>query len=172
MQEILEGLGIRWPLVVANIIGFLLVMAVFKQLLFDPIRAHLGRRRAELEQERQRTAQAEREHQAAERALAERRAEIERRAYERTQELVREGVARRTEALRQAHEQAHRILEQVERELEVERQAALERMREDVIELSLAIIRCATAPGFEPEGCREVVAQRVAARLGGGVATP
>ncbi len=164
-MDIIEALGIRFPLVIAHIVAFLAVMTVFKFFLFDPVRAHVRRREKELGEQRRAVLAAEAQLEAKRRQLAERRAEIEREAYERTQALVREGAKRRNELIARARERAHEELELARREVAKARAQTFERMYDDVSELARSVITSVTATGFDLEGCEGAIAEAARAAL-------
>jgi F-type H+-transporting ATPase subunit b len=156
-MEIIEALGIRFPLVIAHIIAFLAVMAVFKLFLFDPVRAHMHDREKRIADDRRAAIAAEAEVSGKQQALTERRAEIQREAYERTQALVREGVGKKNEVLVAAREQAYGTIDRARNQVSQERSVALAKLEDDMVSLGLEVITQVTAADFDAKACENAV---------------
>lgn len=139
-MEIIEALGIRFPLVIAHIVAFLAVMAVFKLFLFDPVRAQLRERDREMAEQRRAALAAEAELEGKRKELAKRLEQIEREAYERTQALVREGARKRNEALAKAREKAFATIGKAREEAAALHAEALERLEDEVTELGQDVL--------------------------------
>jgi F0F1-type ATP synthase membrane subunit b/b' len=166
VDQILKAIGIRWELVLIQFLGFLIIFAILKSLLFDRVRAFMAARAAEEASERH---ELDRERKARAEAVARleaRLAEIEKQAYEATQAEVRSGLKRKTDIVQEAHERAHGELERSRSKLEAERAAALGRIEADIVDLAIFLAGQTMGRKLDEPRYAEIARREVAARGG------
>jgi F0F1-type ATP synthase membrane subunit b/b' len=165
--EILRQIGIRGPLLWVQLVGFLIMFAILKTLLFDRVRRFMAAREAEEERRRHELAHAEKDLESAEAAMRARAAEIEKQAYERVQAEVRAGIARKGELLEEAHGHARADLARVRASLGSDRTAALAHLGDDVRELALFVAQDALGKKVDGAKYAATAAKAVAGALPG-----
>ncbi len=138
MNENVGPLALNIPLIVTQIIGFLLLIYLLNRFVFTPIFAILDQRQKDIQEtydqlDRDRAAMetTRREYEA-------RLAGIEAEAREKIQAAVKEAQALRDNLVADARTQAESILEKGRTESERERQAAFLEMRQQVVALAVA----------------------------------
>lgn len=134
---IFEQLGIDPKLILVNIIGFILLLAILKKFLYGPITQILADR-AEDVRSTYAAADAEKAKMEELRADYERRlADIEAEARQRIQEAIKEAQASKEHILNEARENADRIMQRGEQEIVREREKAVAEIRAQVVELTI-----------------------------------
>src|SRR3989344_9406280 len=109
MAELLESLHIEWPLLIAQIVNFLILMAVLGRFVYKPLIRLLEQRR-----------------------------EIIARSMEKSQQLdvqFREAQERRAKELAEARREAQGIIEQAKNVAEDERQKIQEHTKKEIAEM-------------------------------------
>lgn len=134
-MDILEQLGIDPTVIVVNIIGFLLLVALLRKFLYGPVTTMLENRKEEVANT---YATAERERNTMEelRLDYERRlAGIEAEAHEKIQAAIKEAHGIRDEIIEDARTKSESILLRGEEELAREREKTVAELRADVANL-------------------------------------
>lgn len=160
-------MGINLPLLVWQIVNFLIVLWILNRLLYRPIQNIFEQRR-----ERIATGLAEaervREEAASERARLESQLAEERRT---SQERLREAVAKSEEAakrrLEEANAEAERIVGEARREAEQARAQALVGMQGQVADLALLAAAKVLGEGIDESRHRALVDRFLNEQLGG-----
>jgi len=137
--DVLHAIGIRWQLVLVQLVGFLIVFGILKTLLFDRIHKVLEDRAAEEEHRRLAIGSARHTLDAARARLKTRESEVEKQAYERTQAEVRAGLKVKADLVSQATDQARREVTGAREEFSKARDRALAGIQADVAELALFV---------------------------------
>lgn len=167
---LLAQLGIQFPLIVTQAVGFLLLYFVLRAVAFRPILAILAQREALI---RERYQNAEQAQQAAERLRLDyemRLARIDQEARDRIQEGIREGQAMRAEILSQAQQERERILRQAREEIEADREKMVYSVRETVINMAIEAAGRILARSMDEQAQRLLVQEflsEIATRPGG-----
>lgn len=169
--DMLAGLQIYIPLVIANLVVFLLFFAIIRRVLFERVRAHMVARRAELAQGRAEVAKLEVERDAARAALAAEQATLDKLAYERTQEQVRKGLERKAEAVQRAQDASQERVRDVRRQCAAEEGQALMEGRDVIRDLALEMVRIASAGTLEPRSIEGDVTAGIDRHLQAGAAS-
>lgn len=137
-MDMLHQLGIKPELVLTQIIGFVILLAILNKFAFKPLFGILDQRSADikatydqLDDDRRRMEETRREYQ-------ERLAGIEAEAREKIQAAVKEAQDLRANLIADAQKQADAIIEGGRTESERERQKAFLEMRQQVVSLSIA----------------------------------
>lgn len=134
----LEQLGITIPLLLTQIIGFLLLLILLNRFAFKPVFGILDKRRDDIQATYD---QLDRDRQAMETTRQEyerRLAGIEAEARERITAAVKEAQALRDNLVGDAQRQAETIIEQGRTESARERQKAFLEMRQQIVGLALS----------------------------------
>jgi F-type H+-transporting ATPase subunit b len=136
--DVLHAIGIRWQLLLMQLVGFLIVYRlVLKPFLFDRIHKVLADRAAEEERQRHAIAASKKEYDAAGARLGTRQAEIEKQAYERTQTEVRAGLKRKADHVTAALDRARDEMGVARAGLRRAREESLANLRKDVVSIAL-----------------------------------
>ena len=165
MGEILHQIGIRWQLVLTQLIGFLLVFAVLRHFLFGRVQRVLDDRAADEVRRRSGIAAAEKQAAAAKATLQARHAEIEKQAYEKTQAEVRNGLARKSELVNAAIDTARAEVTAGREKVAVQRSEALARLEKDVASLTLFLAGKLVGRKLEAAGPVTAAAEREVAAV-------
>lgn len=139
-MDLLNQLGIRIPLLLAHIVSFLVMYAVLKHFLFEPVRRHIQARQEALTKERAGVVALKAACVESEGSLKQRKEQIERQAYDQLQALVRDGQGSKAEALRAAQEQARAVLAEARAAAIQEHERALTSLEDDVVDLTATIM--------------------------------
>lgn len=137
----MDALGINGPFLLAQIINFLVIMAILRMFLYQPILNMLEQRREKIRESLSaaETARAE----AATRGRE--NEEIIAKARREAQEIINAAQERakrvETDIVAQANQEAAARKERATGEIEYERQQAMSSLRDEVAQLSLAIAR-------------------------------
>jgi F-type H+-transporting ATPase subunit b len=135
--EIFEQLGIDPKLIVVNIIGFLLLLAILKKFLYKPVTQVLADRAEDI-RSAQAAAEAEKARMEELRADYERRiADIEAEARQKIQTSVKEAQEIREHILAEARENSDKILTRAEAEIVRESEKAMVELRREVVDLTI-----------------------------------
>ena len=138
MNLLLQQLGITWPLLITQIVGFLILLFLLNRFMFKPIFGILDQRQADikatydqLEADRARMEETRRQYE-------QRLANIEAEAREKIQAAVQEAQALRDNLVADARQQAETIVSQGRNDSERERQAAFLEMRGQIVAIAMA----------------------------------
>jgi F-type H+-transporting ATPase subunit b len=135
---IFEQLGINPELIVVNIIGFIVLLAILKKFLYGPITQMLEARAEDIRSSYE-AADAEKARMEELRADYEGRlADIESEARKRIQETVKEAQGIRDQMLNEARENADKVMARAEAEIGREREKVVEELRREVVDLTIA----------------------------------
>lgn len=111
--NVFHTLGIYVPLVIGNLVVFLVFFAIMRKLLFERVRGHMNERNAALEADRGAAAGKEADRDAKISELEASEAALEKEAYELTQAQVKSGVERKTASVQAAQATALKNLTKV-----------------------------------------------------------
>ncbi|HVY61977.1 MAG TPA: ATP synthase F0 subunit B [Planctomycetota bacterium] len=163
---VLYQIGIRWQLVVAQLIGFLIAFAVLRHFLFGRVQKVLDDRAADEAKRKAGIASARKAAAEATAKLDARRAEIDKQVYEQSQVEVRAGQKRKSELVAEAIDKARQDVSEARGRLQGEHAHALAALQKDVVGLALEIASKATGRKLEHEPAfAAMAAKEVAAAL-------
>lgn len=165
MLDTLHGLGIYIPLVIANIIVFLLFFFVIRSLLFQRVRRHMQARDEALKGEREKVAALSEEAASVKGELAGAKKALDAEAYECTQEQVRRGVERKAEALKKAHEEALAEVSEVRELCPKSEEEVLAGGHDAIVGFAGDVVRIATSGVLGPDAVRGEIEEGVAEYL-------
>jgi F-type H+-transporting ATPase subunit b len=155
--EIFEQLGIDPKLIVVNIVGFILLLAILKKFLYGPITQMLENRAEDIRSSYS-DAEAEKAKMEELRADYERRlGDIESEARKRMQETVKEAQGIRDQLLNEARENADKIMARAEAEIGREREKVVEALRLEVVDLTIAAAGRLIDKSLDAPGHRKLV---------------
>jgi F-type H+-transporting ATPase subunit b len=138
--DILYELGLRWQLVAAQLVGFLLVFAILKTFLFERVDEAMAERAKEEERRSGALATARKETETTRGKLAARDAEIAKQAYEIAQTEVRAGTKKKAEVSAAANEAARVALVKNREALAREYQESVATLKKDVETMALMVV--------------------------------
>jgi len=155
--SIFEQLGIDPKLILVNIIGFVILLAILKKFLYGPVTQMLETRREEIAASYT-AAEAEKAKMEELRADYERRlADIESEARQRMQETVKEAQGLREHLLDEARANADKILSRAEAEIGREREKVLEELRREVVDLTIGAATRLVGESLDEPGHRRLI---------------
>lgn len=137
LRGILEQLNLKPGLLLTQIAGFLLVLAILRKYLFGPIQRLLQERE---ERVREHLERAEQERAAMEGARGDyekRLAAIESEARDRIQQAMQQAEDIRHEIIEKARSEAQRVLDRAREDIATERQKALVELRDEMALLAV-----------------------------------
>ena len=135
--SILAQLGIQFPLIIAQAVGFLALLFILRAFLYRPVLGMLSTREEEI---RARSNDADEARAIAlklQREYETRMAQAEAEARDRIQDGIREGQAMRAELLAQAQQERDRIIQQGHQEIREEREKMVYVVRETVANMAV-----------------------------------
>ena len=138
MNDNIGPLAINIPLIVTQIIGFLLLIWFLNRFVFKAIFGILDQRKRDIQETYDQLDRDRASMEQARRQYEERLAGIEAEARERIQAAVREAQALRDNLVSDAQKQAETILTQGRNEAERERQKAFLEMRQQIVAITVA----------------------------------
>lgn len=138
MNENIGPLALNIPLIITQIIGFLILLWFLNRFVFKPIFAVLDQRQADIDATYAQLDDDRRKMEQARRDYEQRLANIEAEARERIQNAVKEAQALSDRIKADAQAQADAIAERARGEGERERQKAFLEMRQQVVALAVA----------------------------------
>jgi F-type H+-transporting ATPase subunit b len=157
MQELLNTLGIKGPVILLQIVGFGVLYLLLRRFLFGPVGAMLEARRQEVEA----GLKASEESRAEAGRLAQNREEILARARDEGRSLVQKAVKEAQEAreriLSEAQTERQQILERGREMIDLERRQAVVNLREEVSELALRAASRAIREAMDEKAHRQAI---------------
>ncbi len=138
-MEVLEQLGIEPGIMVVNVVGFLILLALLSKFAFGPVGQILDDRRREVEANLDEAERMKQMALADKRAIEEELEKVNARAEEILAEAESEAAKRRSEILARADEERRRIIEEGERAVEHSANEARRRLRAETAELAREI---------------------------------
>jgi F-type H+-transporting ATPase subunit b len=135
----MDGLGINWQLLIAEIINFGVLLLILKRFLYKPLLNLFETRRLKIEEGVKKSEEAEKSLQKI-RALGE---EIKEKGEEKAKEIVagaeQKGQEKAKFILAAAEEEKVKIIEKAKKTAEIEREAAREQQAKESINLAFAL---------------------------------
>jgi F0F1-type ATP synthase membrane subunit b/b' len=157
---VLYQIGIRWQLVVAQLVGFLIAFGVLRHFLFGRIQGVLDARAADEKKRKDAIASSRKAGAEARAKLDARRAEIEKKVYEQSQVEVRAGLKKKSELVSEAIDKARHDVSEARGRLTGEHAHALVALKKDVVGLALQIASRATGRKLEHDAAFAAAAAR------------
>lgn len=137
MNAILEQLGINLQVVFVQMVAFLVLFAILYKFLFKRVAGFMKTRTEEIESTFKKIEQERAEIDRLAKEYKDHLANIEKEAYAKIQEAIKEGTSARNEIVTAAQENARSELEKARSEIHREKEKAILELRNDVIKLSL-----------------------------------
>lgn len=137
-MNILESLGISAPVILINIIAFLVLYALLRKVLYTPIGSVLEQRRERIARDRDEAAALRAEMTSKNAALEQRLAGLEAEVRDRMQAAEREATKVREEMLAAARTEREKIVAAGSAELAREREKLLVELRNVVADLAMS----------------------------------
>jgi F-type H+-transporting ATPase subunit b len=137
-MEILNALGIDPKMLVTQIVGFIILVALLKRLLYAPLFGVIDQRQADIKATYDQLDADRASMERTRREYEERLAGIENEARERIQAAIKEAQTLRDGIVADAQQQAEIIVQRGRNESERERQKAFLEMRQEIVELAVA----------------------------------
>lgn len=139
MDQVIDALGINPKVLLVQIIAFLLIFWILKKFLFTRIQEYMKSRSEEIKNTFTKIEKDKEEIERLTKEYQQKLAEIEKTAYDKIQQAIKEGISAKSEILKEAHEQSQKTLEKARDEIEREKQKAILELRKEVITLSLEV---------------------------------
>jgi F-type H+-transporting ATPase subunit b len=150
-MEVFEQLGIEWRVMVVNLAGFLLLLALLKRFAFGPIGDVLSEREREID------ANIDEAERAKEMALADKRAieaelaKVDDQAAAIVADAEEEAEKRRQELIERAREQSQQIISEGERNVKISTERARDELRRETAEIAVSVSERALREAIDEE---------------------
>jgi len=138
-MEVLEQLGIEWRVMVVNLAGFLVLLALLKKFAFGPINNILAERERAVDADIDEAERAKEMALADKRAMEEELAKLDERAAAIVADAEKEAEERRQELVARAREQSQQIVAEGERSVEIATRRAREQLRQETAEIAIEV---------------------------------
>ncbi|HCA47527.1 MAG TPA: ATP synthase F0 subunit B [Armatimonadetes bacterium] len=148
---VLEQLGIEWRMMVVNLVGFLILLALLKRFAFGPIGQVLGERASTVEATLDDAERAKQTALADRRSMDEQLARLDERADQIVSDAQKRAEDKRREILKHAEEQSHQILAEGERSVERAAEEARAQLRQETAEIAVGISERALRESLDEE---------------------
>lgn len=140
---------ISWPLLLTQVGTFLLAMVIVWKLFWGPLTQMMKDRSRHIEEDLQRAESGRKEAESAKAEYDQRLAELEEKAQQQLQALLKQGAQAKETLVREARDEAQKILEKAQRDLAQERERVLREMRQEVVRLSLTAVERLLGEGLD-----------------------
>ncbi|MFW5867854.1 MAG: F0F1 ATP synthase subunit B [Armatimonadota bacterium] len=138
-MEVLHELGIEWRVMVVNLAGFFLLLALLKKFAFGPIGNILAEREREVNADIEEAERAKEMALSDKRAMEEELAQVDERAAAIVAEAEKRAEDRRQELIERAREQSQQIVAEGERNVEISTQRARDQLRQETAEIAVRV---------------------------------
>lgn len=136
-MEILNNLNIQWQLIVVNMIGFIILVAVAKKMVFAPIGKVIEERATEINSGYDRLDASQREMETLKADYEARLTAIEAEARDKIQTAIKEAQAARDQILADANTRSREIITRAEQEANREKEQAMITLRQQIVDLAV-----------------------------------
>jgi F-type H+-transporting ATPase subunit b len=170
-MEILQSLNINLQALVANLIGFLILLFLLKQFLFDPANKMLDERAQDVRVTYDKLEAEQRQMQELKSEYEQRLAAIEAEAREKIQSAIKEAQGTRDQIVSEANSRASELVSRAEAEVAREREQAMIAIREQVVNLALGATEKLIGDGLDEKRQRALIADFIANPTTAGAAT-
>ncbi|MBD3292556.1 MAG: F0F1 ATP synthase subunit B [Armatimonadia bacterium] len=138
-MEVLHELGIEWRVMVVNLAGFLVLLALLKRFAFGPIGNILAEREREVAADIEEAERAKEMALAGKRSMEEELAKLDDRAAAIIADAEKSAEQRRRELIERAEEQSQQIVAEGERSVEIATARAREQLRQETAEIAVDV---------------------------------
>lgn len=138
-MEVLEQLGIEWRVMVVNLAGFLVLLALLKKYAFGPIDNILAEREREVDADIDEAERAKEMALADKRVMEEELAKLDERAEAIVADAEKEAEQRRQELVARAREQSQQIVAEGERNVELATRRAREQLQQETAQIAVQV---------------------------------
>ncbi|MBI5466427.1 MAG: F0F1 ATP synthase subunit B [Candidatus Kerfeldbacteria bacterium] len=139
-MELLDKLGIDWKLLLAQIVNFLIVLAVLYRWLYKPLIVFLEQRRARIDKSLQEAQRIESDLKELESKKVETMVEAKRQAQDILERADEEAERQRQETLSRVRAEAERVVAEVRAKFEAEREEARQALRREAARLVVQVV--------------------------------
>ncbi|MBI4834727.1 MAG: F0F1 ATP synthase subunit B [Planctomycetes bacterium] len=136
MDTFLQMMGAQWQVILILTISFIFLVLVLSKFLFKPVLKYLDERNNEIKETYQGIEKSKEEISTLKDKYQAELKKIEKTAYDKMQEAIKEGLAAKTEIISEAHAQADKILQKAAEEIAQETKKALVELKKEVVNLS------------------------------------
>ena len=155
----MEGLGINLPILLAQVVNFLVLMGLLYLVAYKPLMRMLdersGKVKESLEQAEQMKAEAERANEEIQRRLQ----EASRQGQEVIAQAAKIGEQLKEKAREEAKREAEKLLSRARAEIERERDEALSRLKEEFANLTIMAAEKVIDRSLDKEAHRQIIDQ-------------
>ncbi|MBI2441144.1 MAG: F0F1 ATP synthase subunit B [Lentisphaerae bacterium] len=132
-------LHIDLPLIIAQLITFLIGLTLLWLIAYKPLKAIFQARIDKIRGDLQAAADARREMEEQQKAYAEQMAKLTDQSQELLRQATREGAQLREEIVRSAREQGEALIKRAEEIIAIEKAKAIKELRQEVLDISLRV---------------------------------
>ena len=137
METFVKALGVSGETILVLTISFVVLILILKKLLFKPIMGFLDSRTKEIKDNFEQIENGKKDIEGMKTKYQEEFERIEKTAYDKMQEAIKEGLAAKTEIMSDAHNQAEKVLTKATEEIKQEKEKALVELKKEVINISI-----------------------------------
>lgn len=137
METFLEIMGANWQTIAILALSFIILVFILSKFLFKPLLKYIDERNNEIkktyegiEKSKEEITQLKDKYQAE-------LSEIEKKAYDKMQAAIKEGLALKSDIISEAHSQADNVLRKAAQEIDVEKKKALAELKGEIVNLSI-----------------------------------
>ncbi len=134
---LLEDLNINPAAILVNIVGFLLLLALLRRFLFQPVGNLLAQRQRDISDTYDQLEADRRQMEALRADYEQRLTGIEAEAREKIQGAIKDAQSARDQIIQEAHVRSREMITRAEQEIQRERDQALITLRQQVVELAM-----------------------------------
>ncbi len=161
-MEILNNLNIQWQLILVNVIGFVILVAVAKKMVFAPIGKVIEERASEINTGYDRLDASQREMETLKSDYEARLSAIESEAREKIQAAIKEAQAARDQILADANARSREIITRAEAEANREKEQAMITLRQQIVDIAINTTTRVIGESLDAERHRKLVDEFIA----------
>lgn len=148
---------ISWPLLLTQIVTFLVAMVVVWRLFWGPLSRIMRERTEKISSDLERAETGRRELEALEADYRHRMAAIEEQARKEIKDAIQKGNQAKDEILESARQEAQRVLEKAQQDLVRERELVIHELRAHVADLSLSAVERLLGDGVDQKSQKRLL---------------
>ncbi|SJZ67285.1 F0F1 ATP synthase subunit B [Garciella nitratireducens] len=153
--------SIRWWELIAQIFNTVILFLALRHFLFKPVNNLMQRRKDEISQNLKDAEKAKLEANELKAIYQQKIDAAQEESHQIVKEAVRKGENRREEILQQAQEESKRMIKNAQLEISREKEKAMEELKDDIIEISLAAASMIIQKKLDQESHEKLIEQYI-----------
>lgn len=139
MESFLKMMGAQGETIFILAISFIILVLLLNKFLFKPLLKYLDERNKGIKETYEKIEATNQDLKRMGEEYQTRLTQIEKTAYNKIQEAIKEGLVAKSEIISTAHDQANKTIRKATEEIEMEKKKALVTIKQEVVNLSVAI---------------------------------